>query len=113
MAAQIKVIRDQTVVALKLKIATIQQLLTPEDGQIDSNKVENKLASMEKEFIEFKVQNANYTAVTGLVYDEENEDEVFKDCYNAREDIIDLYNDVFSEESLPAEVGPTTNDQYN
>ena len=49
MAAQLKVIRDQTIIALKLKIASIQQLLTPEnDGQIYSNKVENKLASMEK-----------------------------------------------------------------
>ena len=112
MAAQIKVIHDQTVVALKLKIATIQQLLTPpDDGQIDSKKVDRKLAGMEKDFLKFKVQNANYTAVTGLVFDKDNEDEVFKDCYNAREDIIDLYNDVFSEDA-PA-VGPMTNAQYN
>ena len=49
MAAQIKEIRNQTVIALKLKFATIQQLLTPEDdGEIDSKKVDKKLASMEK-----------------------------------------------------------------
>ena len=70
MAAQIKVIRDQTVVALKLKIASIQQLLTPEDGQIDSNKVENRLIRMEEDFAEFKEQNANYKAVAGIVYDD-------------------------------------------
>ena len=105
-------IRYQTVVALKLKIASIQQLLTPEDGQIDSNKVENKLASMEREFAEFKVQNANYTAVAGLVYDEGTEDTLFRDCYDARENLIDLYNDVFRQDA-PAKVGPTTNDQYN
>ena len=112
MAAQIKEIRNQTVVALKLKFATIQQLLTPkEDGEIDSKKVDKKLASMEKEFCKFKVQNENYTAAAGLVFDVENVDEVSKDCYNAREEIIDLYNEKFSEDA-PA-VGPTTNDQYN
>ena len=112
MAAKIKEIRNQTVVALKLKFATIQQLLTPEDDrEIDSKKVDKKLASMEKEFVKFEVQNANYTAVAGLVFDADNEDEVFKDCYNTREDIIDLYNEKFSEDA-PA-VGPTTNDHYN
>ena len=85
MAAQLKVICDQTIVALKLKIVSIQQLLTPEDGRIDSNKVENKLASMEREIAEFKVQNANYTAVAGLVYDNGTEDVVFRGCYDARE----------------------------
>ena len=95
MAAQIKVIRDQTIVALQLKIASIQQLLAPEDGQIDSNKVENKLLRMEQEFAEFKVQNADYIATAGIVYDKETEDTLFRDCYNARENLIDLYNDVF------------------
>ena len=50
---------------------------------------------MEEDFAEFKVQNANYIAVAGIVYDEETEDTLFRDCYNARENIIDLYNDVF------------------
>ena len=70
MAAQIKAIRDQVVIALKLKIANIHQLLTPEDGPIDANKVENKVLRMEEDFAEFKVQNANYIAVSGIVYDE-------------------------------------------
>ena len=114
MAAQLKVIRDQTVVALKLKIASVQQLITPEDGQIDSIKVENKLASMEREFVEFKVQNANYTAVAGIVYDDGTEDVVFRGCYDARENLINLYNKVFRQDAPAlAEVGPTTNDHYS
>ena len=67
---------------------------------------------MEQEFAEFKVQNADYIATAGIVYDEETEDTLFRDCYNARENLIDLYNDVFRQDA-PAEVGPTTNDLYN
>ena len=48
MAAQLKVIRDQAVIAVKLKLATIHKLLTTPDesGQIDSKKMEKKLAGM-------------------------------------------------------------------
>ena len=63
-------IQEQIVIALKLKIASIQQLLAPENGQIDSNKVENRLIRMEEDFAEFKEQNANYKAVAGIVYDD-------------------------------------------
>ena len=111
MAAQIKVIRDQTVVALKLEIASIQQLLTPKDGQIDSNKVENRLIRMEEDFAEFKVQNANYIAVAGINYDEETVDTLYRDCYDARENLIDLYHNSLAQDD-PAEVCPTTNNLW-
>ena len=112
MAAQIKAIHDQVVIALKLKIANIHQLLTPEDGSIDANKVENRVLRMEEDFAEFKMQNANYIAVAGIVYDKETVDTLYRDCYDARENLINLYHDSMAQDD-PAEVGPTTNDLHD
>ena len=113
MAAQAKAIRDQVVIALKLKITKIHQLLSPKDGSpIDASKVENRVLRMEEDFAEFKMQNANYIAVAGIVYDEDTVDTLYRDCYDARETLIDLYHDSMAQDD-PAEVGPTTNDLYD
>ena len=86
MAAQVKAIRDQVVIALKLKITKIHQLLSPEDGSpIDASKVENRVLRMEEDFAEFKMQNANYIAVAGITYDKDTVYMLYRDCYDARE----------------------------
>ena len=113
MAAQTKAICDQVVIALKLKIKKNHRLLSPEDGSpIDASKVENRVLRMEEDFADFKRQNANYIAVAGITYDEDTVDTLYRDCYDARETLIDLYHDSMPQDD-PAEVGPTTNNLYD
>ena len=109
MAAQVKAIREQVIIALKLKITKIHQLLSPEDGSpIDASKVENRVLRMEEDFAEFKIQNANYRVVAGIDYND-TVDTLYRDCCEARETLIDLYHDTMAQDD-PAGVGPTTNE---
>ena len=114
MAAQAKAILDQVIIALSLKITKIHQLLSPEDGNpVDPNIVGNRVARMEEDFAEFKIQNANYRVEVGI-NDEGPVDTLYRNCCESRENIIDLYHNSMVQGD-PAEVvlTITTNDIYD